>query len=173
MSFCGDGHLPSPSNWLPSAFSRVNSPNDIIMSGFLTKTGKRKLADTFSTSRKRWFVLCQGTLVYFTNEQAEELKGSIMLEGVAVSSCGEKELQIATSMKDYYLAADAPNEVAAWIGAIEKAGADKKPRAPDKPGRRGSKSPQLSASIERKTKHSGICEEREIIHRTSSTKNAF
>ena len=84
-------------------------------------------------------------------------------------------MQIATSMKDYYLAADSPNEVTAWIGAIEKAGATKKPHA-DKPGRRGSlnasKSHQLSASIERKTKHSGICEEREIIHRTSSTKNA-
>jgi len=147
----------------------IFGPESILKAGWLTKTGKRKAASAFSTERKRWFVLTRGgKLLWFTNEQSDSLKSAISLAGATVNTVGEKEVQIVTPEKDYFLAADDTTEAQAWIESLNEAGAAQTVRK----AKRGSNGSALTAaaSMHISARHGGICEEPDVIQRGSSFK---
>mmetsp|Transcript_6443 Transcript_6443/g.19522 ORF Transcript_6443/g.19522 Transcript_6443/m.19522 type:complete len:1618 (-) Transcript_6443:166-5019(-) len=91
--------------------------------GWLSKQGGR-----VKNWKKRWFILRNTTLYYFTSAQANDQAGSIPLHACSVSrsqgtSSGRKkyEFQIVTRHRVYFLRSESEEDTNKWIASISAA----------------------------------------------------
>jgi len=98
------------------------SSRAVLMCGFMVKTGQRKEgAGSFTSSKRRWFLLAHGCLMYFVNDTGDQWKGTIALFGSEVELTTEKAFVIKTQKKDYHLECESPEDSESWVKAIRDA----------------------------------------------------
>jgi hypothetical protein len=107
---------------LPSPASLTNTRKQ----GYLVKLGGKGLNRNW---KKRWFILDDHSLYYFTDEMASKPKGVISLKSYreCEEAPGEKKLTFRmfnsqkTGLRVFYMKADSREEMQQWIDAIQKA----------------------------------------------------
>ena len=110
-----------------------------VKEGWATKQG-----GMIKTWKKRWFVLKNEVLLYYTKPGAEE-QGRIELSSTCVASpapdCKKQPaFKVTTSSRTYYIVTDTPAEVSEWVAAISGTIASMK-SGPSKPASTSSSTP--------------------------------
>jgi len=120
-----------------SGTSDTDSPDGLVMKGFLLKLGAR-----WKTWKRRWFALKRGTTIveYFkTQDEKETPQGSIDLTLItAVEECennlnlkkekSEWAFQIVTAARTYYLVAPDESTMRYWINGLREVYVAPRPR---------------------------------------------
>ena len=94
----------------------MSNQNKSYKQGWLTKEG-----GIIKSWKKRWFVLTETDLVYYTKANGVE-KGRIPLDGTTVDFAKECKTQpafkIVTEKRTYYIVGNSDNDVKLWVKAI-------------------------------------------------------